>query len=75
MGRKVEEEEEEEREEAGEHHQPPLIRRVDIIVAPARQYPYALVSWTGSKVTVWDGTVQWGPSIGSDGFSMPAPFL
>ena len=28
-----------------------LIRRVDLIVSPPEQYPFALVSWTGSKVT------------------------
>ena len=28
-----------------------LIRRVDLIVSPPDQYPFALVSWTGSKVT------------------------
>ena len=27
-----------------------MIRRVDLIVAPSDQYPFALVSWTGSKV-------------------------
>ena len=27
-----------------------LIRRVDLIVSPPDQYPFALVSWTGSKV-------------------------
>lgn len=27
----------------------PLIKRVDLIVAPPHQYPFALVSWTGSK--------------------------
>ena len=27
-----------------------IIRRIDLIVAPSEQYPYALVSWTGSKV-------------------------
>jgi len=30
---------------------PSIIRRVDIIVAPYEQYPWALVGWTGSKVT------------------------
>lgn len=29
-----------------------LIRRVDLIVAPPDQYPFALVSWTGSKVGI-----------------------
>ena len=29
----------------------PLIRRVDLIVSPPEQYPFALVSWTGSKVS------------------------
>ena len=28
----------------------PLIRRVDLIVCQPEQYPFALVSWTGSKV-------------------------
>jgi len=28
----------------------PLIRRVDFIVCQPEQYPFALVSWTGSKV-------------------------
>ena len=28
-----------------------LIRRVDLIVSPPDHYPFALVSWTGSKVT------------------------
>lgn len=28
-----------------------LIRRVDLIISPPDQYPFALVSWTGSKVT------------------------
>ena len=27
-----------------------VFRRVDFIVAPLEQYPFALVSWTGSKV-------------------------
>lgn len=27
-----------------------MIRRVDLIVSPPDQYPFALVSWTGSKV-------------------------
>ena len=27
-----------------------IIRRVDLIVSPPDQYPFALVSWTGSKV-------------------------
>lgn len=27
-----------------------VIRRVDLIVSPPDQYPFALVSWTGSKV-------------------------
>lgn len=27
-----------------------LIRRVDLIVSPPDQYPFAMVSWTGSKV-------------------------
>ena len=27
-----------------------LIRRVDLIISPPDQYPFALVSWTGSKV-------------------------
>lgn len=29
---------------------PDMIRRVDVIVAPHDQYPWALVGWTGSKV-------------------------
>lgn len=28
-----------------------LIRRVDLIISPPDQYPFALVSWTGSKVS------------------------
>lgn len=28
-----------------------LIKRVDFIVSPPEQYAFALVSWTGSKVT------------------------
>ncbi len=32
-----------------------LIRRVDLIVSPPDQYPFALVSWTGSKVTSCKG--------------------
>ena len=28
----------------------PLVRRVDLIVSPPEQYPFSLVSWTGSKV-------------------------
>ena len=36
----------------GEGMRTPLIRRVDLIVVPPQQYPYALVSWTGSKVRV-----------------------
>ena len=28
-----------------------LIRRVDLIVSPPEEYPFALVSWTGSKVS------------------------
>ena len=32
-----------------------LIRRVDLIVSPPDQYPFALVSWTGSKVTFCKG--------------------
>ncbi len=43
----------EKRAEARSQKQPPLIKRVDFIVAPAQQYPYALVSWTGSKVTLF----------------------
>lgn len=27
-----------------------VIRRVDLIVTPPEQYPFALLSWTGSKV-------------------------
>lgn len=27
-----------------------IIRRMDLIVAPPHQYPFAIVSWTGSKV-------------------------
>ena len=27
-----------------------VIRRVDLIVTPPKQYPFAVVSWTGSKV-------------------------
>ena len=27
-----------------------MIRRVDLIVTPPEQYPFAVVSWTGSKV-------------------------
>ena len=27
-----------------------ITRRVDLIVSPPEQYPFALVSWTGSKV-------------------------
>ena len=27
-----------------------IIRRVDLIVTPPEQYPFSLVSWTGSKV-------------------------
>lgn len=30
-----------------------VYRRVDFIVVPLQQYPFALVSWTGSKVLVW----------------------
>lgn len=29
-----------------------IIRRVDLIVSPPQQYPFAIVSWTGSKVHV-----------------------
>ena len=29
-----------------------IIRRVDLIVSPPDQYPFALVSWTGSKVRI-----------------------
>ena len=28
-----------------------IIRRVDLIVSPPSQYPFALLSWTGSKVS------------------------
>lgn len=28
-----------------------MVYRVDFIVSPPEQYPFALVSWTGSKVT------------------------
>ena len=35
----------------GDTRQPTTItRRVDLIVVPPEQYPFALVSWTGSKV-------------------------
>ena len=27
-----------------------MIHRVDLIVTPPKQYPFAVVSWTGSKV-------------------------
>ena len=36
--------------EAGGESEPAMIRRVDLIVSPPDQYPFALVSWTGSKV-------------------------
>lgn len=29
-----------------------IIRRVDLIVTPPEQYPFALLSWTGSKVPI-----------------------
>ncbi len=34
-----------------EHEEPScLVKRVDFVVSPPEQYPFALVSWTGSKV-------------------------
>lgn len=41
-----------ERESAGRSGGSPVFRRVDLIVSPSDQYPFALVSWTGSKVHV-----------------------
>ena len=51
----TDEQEEEEGEEEGqqgkeEARKQNMIRRVDFIVSPPDQYPFALVSWTGSKV-------------------------
>ncbi len=36
--------------DSDDHTMTDCIRRVDLIVSPPEQYPYALVSWTGSKV-------------------------
>ena len=35
----------------------PLVRRVDLIVSPPEQYPFALVSWTGSRVSTNEDAV------------------
>ena len=34
----------------GDRKETVIIRRVDLIVTPPEQYPFSLVSWTGSKV-------------------------
>ena len=51
----TDEQEEEEGQEEGqqgkeEARKQNMIRRVDFIVSPPDQFPFALVSWTGSKV-------------------------
>ena len=43
-------EKQKEMEEKGVSKKQTIIRRVDLIVSPPDQYPFALVSWTGSKV-------------------------
>ena len=35
-----------------------IIRRVDLIVTPPEQYPFALLSWTGSKVPITQHVVK-----------------
>ena len=46
------------REIAGRLEASPIFRRVDLIVSPPDQYPFALVSWTGSKVHVATSSIS-----------------